>query len=62
MALILDAIAAAPDGRASVVAAARATRDRDSVLGRYSLDADGHTTNGAYGCLVVDDGKLVWDV
>jgi branched-chain amino acid transport system substrate-binding protein len=62
MALILDAVAAAPDGRVSVVAAARATCDRDSVLGRYSLDADGHTTNGAYGVLAVEDGKLVWDV
>jgi branched-chain amino acid transport system substrate-binding protein len=62
MALILDAVAAAPDGRPSVAAAARATRDRDSVLGRYSLDADGHTTNGAYGVLAIEDRKLVWDV
>jgi branched-chain amino acid transport system substrate-binding protein len=62
MALILDAAAAAQDGRASVVAAARATRERDSVLGRYSLDADGHTTNAAYGVLAVEGGELVWDV
>jgi branched-chain amino acid transport system substrate-binding protein len=61
MALILDAIAAAGPDRAGVVRAARATRDRDSVLGRYSLDADGHTTNPAYGRLAAVGGELVWD-
>lgn len=62
MTLALDAIAASHDGRAGVSATARATRDRDSVLGRYSLDADGHTTNGAYGRLAIEGGELVWDV
>jgi branched-chain amino acid transport system substrate-binding protein len=62
MALILDAVTAAQDGRAGVVAAARGTRDRDSVLGGYSLDADGHTTSAAYGVLAVESGRLVWDV
>jgi branched-chain amino acid transport system substrate-binding protein len=62
MALALDAIAAGGEDRAAVSAAARATRDRDSVLGRYSIDADGHTTSTAYGRLAVVDGTLVWDV
>jgi hypothetical protein len=39
--------------------AARATADRDSILGRYSLDAEGHTTMTAYGRLAVIDGELV---
>ena len=61
MALVLDAIAAGDGERASVVAAARATRDRDSVLGRYSLDEHGLTTATAYGRLAVADGELVPD-
>jgi len=62
MALVLDAIAAGGGDRAAVTAAARATRDRDSVLGRYSIDAEGHTTSTAYGRLAVVEGALVWDV
>jgi branched-chain amino acid transport system substrate-binding protein len=61
MALVLDAIAAGGD-RAATLRAARGTRDRDSVLGRYSIDAEGHTTSTAYGRLAVVDGALVWDV
>ena len=59
MALILDAIAEGGGDREATVRAARATRDRDSVLGRYSLDDAGHTTMTAYGCLAVIDGELV---
>jgi hypothetical protein len=44
------------------VRAARGTRDRDSVLGPHSIDADGHTTSTAYGRLAVVHGKLVFDV
>jgi ABC-type branched-subunit amino acid transport system substrate-binding protein len=62
MALALDAIAAGEGDRAATARAARATRDRDSVLGRYSVDAEGHTTSTAYGRLAVVDGALVWDV
>jgi len=62
MALVLDAIAVGAGERAATVRAARATRDRDSVLGRYSVDAEGHTTSAAYGRLAVVDGALVWDV
>jgi branched-chain amino acid transport system substrate-binding protein len=59
MALILDALPAGD--RDAVAAAARETRDRDSVLGRYSLDSAGLTTNPAYGRLAVVDGQLMWD-
>jgi branched-chain amino acid transport system substrate-binding protein len=62
MALVLDAIAAGAGERAATARAARATRDRDSVLGRYSVDAEGHTTSTAYGRLAVVGGALVWDV
>jgi branched-chain amino acid transport system substrate-binding protein len=61
MALILDAAAAAGADRAAVVSAARATRDRDSILGRYSIDEHGHTTSTAYGRFAVAGGELVWD-
>ena len=61
MALILDAIAAAGDDRAEIARWALATRDRDSALGRYSIDEDGHTTTTDYGRLAVVDGLLVWD-
>ena len=58
MALILDC---ASDDRSEVARAARSTRDRDSVIGRHSIDADGHTTSTAYGRLAVVAGELVWD-
>jgi ABC-type branched-subunit amino acid transport system substrate-binding protein len=57
MALIQDC---AGLDRAATVAAARATHHRDSVLGRYSIDADGLTTTSAYGVLEVVRGELVW--
>ena len=59
MALAREAIAAGGD-RAAVVRALRSTRDRDSVLGRYSLDDHGHTTSTAYAALEVVDGEIVW--
>jgi branched-chain amino acid transport system substrate-binding protein len=61
MALALDAIATGGDDRAAVVRAARTTHDRDSVLGRYSVDEDGQTTSTAYGRFAVVGGQLVWD-
>jgi branched-chain amino acid transport system substrate-binding protein len=61
MALILDAIAAGGGNRPAVVRAARSTRDRESILGRYSIDEHGHTTCTDYGRLAVADGELVWD-
>jgi branched-chain amino acid transport system substrate-binding protein len=59
MALILDAIAEGAGDRDATVRAARATSDRDSILGRYSIDDEGHTTSTAYGCLAVVGGELV---
>lgn len=60
MALILDVLTDADD-RAAVVARARATRDRDSLIGRYSIDPNGLTSTTAYGRLAVADGQLAWD-
>jgi branched-chain amino acid transport system substrate-binding protein len=62
MALALDAVATDEGDRAAAVRAARSTRDRASILGRYSIDEDGHTTNQAYGRLAVVGGELVWDL
>jgi ABC-type branched-subunit amino acid transport system substrate-binding protein len=61
MALVLDSISAGGSDRAAVARAARGTTDRDSILGCYSIDAEGHTTATAYGRLAVVDGALVWD-
>lgn len=62
MTLILDAVVAGAGERTATTQAARATRDRDSVLGRYSLDERGHTTTTAYGRLAVVAGELMWDL
>ncbi len=61
MSLILDCVADGRGDRAATVRAARPTRDRDSLLGRYGIDADGLTTTTACGCRAVVDGQLVWD-
>ena len=58
---MLDAIARAGGDRAAIVASARATRDRDSALGRYSIDAEGLTTAPADGILAVVEGEIVWE-
>jgi branched-chain amino acid transport system substrate-binding protein len=61
VALIADAIARAGEAdRAAVAAAARATRERDSVLGRYSIDDRGRATGLPCGVLAVAGGELVW--
>lgn len=60
MCLILDSIEAG--NRAAAVETARSTTDRDSVIGRYSIDQEGHTTSQAYGRLAIEDGDLVWDL
>ncbi|MDP9136427.1 MAG: branched-chain amino acid ABC transporter substrate-binding protein [Actinomycetota bacterium] len=62
MSVVLDAIARAGSAdREAVVNAFRATRDRDSVLGRYSIDANGDTTLSTYGVFKVSRGRLVYD-
>jgi hypothetical protein len=59
--LILDAVAVSGGNRPAVIEAARRTRDRDSALGRYSIDENGLTTAPADGRLAVVDGEIVWD-
>lgn len=63
MAVVLDAIdrAADPARRAAVVAAFFATRDRDSPLGRYSIDPFGDTTLSTFGGYRVAGRRIVWD-
>ena len=61
MTLTLDAVEENGAERRRVFDTIRATRDRDSVVGRYSLDEDRHTTIG-YGRMAVVDGQLVWDL
>jgi branched-chain amino acid transport system substrate-binding protein len=58
--LILDAVDAGGGARAGAVAAARRTRERDSILGRYSVDESGAATLPADGCLTVVAGRLAW--
>jgi branched-chain amino acid transport system substrate-binding protein len=61
MSVVLDAIRQGGSDRAAVVRAFFATRDRDSVLGRYSIDANGDTTLPAYGVLRISRKRLVYD-
>ena len=52
MSLVLDAIRKARsrgNDRQTVIDQLFAVRNRDSVLGRYSIDADGETTLSRYG-------------
>jgi hypothetical protein len=60
MALILDAIATGGD-RAGVARAGRATRERDSVLGRYSIDEHGRVAGVPCGRIAVAGGELLWE-
>jgi branched-chain amino acid transport system substrate-binding protein len=61
MALILDAVAEGGGTRAGAVSAARGAPDRESILGRYSIDEQGLTTAPATGRLAIAAGELVWD-
>jgi branched-chain amino acid transport system substrate-binding protein len=64
--LMLDAISTATDHgrtqalRSKVLAAVFATRDRRSVLGEYSLNANGDTSLDRYGVYHVLDGQLLF--
>jgi branched-chain amino acid transport system substrate-binding protein len=63
MQLVLDAIkgsGAHGNDRRTVIARVLATRDRDSVLGRYSIEASGETTLATYGVDVVRAGRPVF--
>jgi branched-chain amino acid transport system substrate-binding protein len=58
MALLLDALADAGPDRAAIVARLKATRGRDSVLGRYDIDERGATTLPADGRLRIAGGRF----
>jgi len=62
MALALDVIREIGHDRAAVTAAARSTHNRESVLGRYSLDEEGLTSTKACGRMAVVSRQLVWDL
>jgi branched-chain amino acid transport system substrate-binding protein len=47
--------------RQAVIDAFYQIKDRDSVLGRYSIDENGDTTLSDYGADLVKDGKLVFN-
>jgi hypothetical protein len=61
MSVILDSIGRGGPTRAGATAAFFATRDRDSVLGRYSIDRFGDTTLTQYGVYGIAGSALVWD-
>jgi branched-chain amino acid transport system substrate-binding protein len=47
--------------RAAVIDQFFKIKDRDSVLGKYSIDANGDTTLSDYGGNRIKNGKLVFD-
>jgi branched-chain amino acid transport system substrate-binding protein len=62
MRLALDAIARSETGdKADILAALFDTRDRESVLGTYSIDENGDTTLSDYGVYRVAGGELEFD-
>ncbi len=62
MRLALDAIErAGSSDRQAIIQALFATRDRQSVLGQYSIDENGDTTLTTYGVYTIEDGELTFD-
>ena len=62
MRLALDAIGRSGTGeKADIVAALFDTKDRESVLGTYSIDENGDTTLTDYGVYTVEKGELTFD-
>jgi branched-chain amino acid transport system substrate-binding protein len=64
MSLLLDAIKRAGengDDRASVAKQLLATKDREGVFGKYSIDENGDITLTPYGIYRIEDGALVFD-
>jgi len=62
MKLALDAIERSKTGeKADIVKALFATKDRESVLGNYSIDKNGDPTLTDYGAYGVEDGALKFD-
>jgi branched-chain amino acid transport system substrate-binding protein len=65
MSLLLDAVkrataSGAAADRSKVINAVFGTRDRQSVLGTYSIDANGDTTLTDYGSYRIKAGQLVF--
>ncbi|MDX6704224.1 MAG: branched-chain amino acid transport system substrate-binding protein [Solirubrobacteraceae bacterium] len=61
MSLALDAIARSKTGkREDIVKALFATKDRDSPLGKYSIDKNGDTTLTDYGVYKIENGQQVF--
>jgi branched-chain amino acid transport system substrate-binding protein len=63
MTVVLDAIrnsGARGDDRQTVIDRVFATRNRNSVLGRYSVQPNGETTLSQYGVDRVRDGRPVF--
>ena len=62
MSLVLDAIErAGSTDKADVLSALFDTKDRQSVLGQYSIDENGDTTLTDYGVYTIEDGELTFD-
>ncbi len=58
--VVLDAIDKGKADRAAVIKAFFSTKDKQSVLGTYSIDKDGDTTLTTYGAYIAKGGKLVF--
>ncbi len=64
MSVVLDSIrraGAKGNDRQAVVDAFFATKDRNSVLGRYSIDRNGDTSRTSFGGYRITGGRLVFD-
>ena len=62
MSLVLDAIErAGSTDKADVLSALFDTKDRQSVLGQYSIDENGDTTLTDYGVYTIEGGELTFD-
>jgi branched-chain amino acid transport system substrate-binding protein len=62
MRLAIDAIKRSGTGeKADILKAIFATKDRQSVLGTYSIDKDGDTTLTDYGAYKLNNGELVFN-
>ena len=62
MRLVLDAIERAGSAsKEDILKALFDTKDRESVLGTYSIDENGDTTLTDYGVYTIEDGELTFD-
>ena len=61
MSVILDAVERGGATQRGTIEGFFNTRDRDSVLGRYSIDANGDTTLTQYGVYRIEQRELVFD-